>query len=142
MGLSEARGGGSLGLTVDPQTKVACLDGRREAGKEGGGAGRAGAQPGLFRAERLAGSPTDTPTPITTPSASASFLLLRLLSWVGPPPSPQEQKPPSGLVYGRKVNKSFHFWLLPWVCRDAQGGVSLEQNPGKQRHCAASGVAK
>lgn len=32
VGLREARGGSSRGLTVDPQTKAACLDGGREGG--------------------------------------------------------------------------------------------------------------
>lgn len=42
------------------------MSGRREGGKEGGGAGRPVTQPCLFRAERLAGSPiplTDSPLP-------------------------------------------------------------------------------
>ena len=77
----------------------------------GGGAERAAAQACLFRAERLAGSPADNP-PLQLPIPVAALL------GPGPYPSPLEQKPPSGLVSGRKVNRSFHFELSGQRCSE------------------------
>lgn len=118
MGLGEARGGGSRGPTVDPQTKAACLDG---GGREAGRGEKLGGQAPspAYLGQKDGPAPPQTP-PLPPPASYSSG------GSPGPPssplpPPPPEQKPPSGLVYRSKVNKSVHFGLLPWAVQRCSG---------------------
>lgn len=98
-------------LTLRQKRLVWTAGGRREGRREEGLRGQTPSLAYLGQKDWPAPpqtTPPPTPAPqLPTPSAA--------LLGPSPHPSPLEQKPPSGLVYGRKVNKSFHFGLLPCV---------------------------
>lgn len=133
MGLGEARGGSSHRLTVDPQTKAVCLDGRREeGGREEGLRGQAPSPAYLGQ--------KDWPAPPQTPPLPR-LPTLWLLCPCSPLP-PQNRSPHLGLFMGGKSTNHSTLGSCPGCAEMLRVASSLSRTQESWRNVQSRGGQK
>lgn len=133
-GLGEARGGGSGGQTVDPQTKAACLDGGRE--------GRRGEEPGGQAPSPAYLGQKDWPAPPQTPPLPQLPTPVAALWGPSSPLRPQNRSPHLGLFMGGKSTDHNTLGSCPGCAEMLRVASSWSRTQESSRIVPPTGVAK